>query len=67
MITLVVSPTVIAAALDNIDLLPLILSYISQPEFACLSVETELPGVAEAVGPNFSAAAAGREWIVKRV
>ncbi len=48
-------PAVVAAARNEVDLLPLVLPDVRRPEVAGLAVETHAPDVAQAVRPNLPA------------
>src|SRR5438552_3099507 len=47
------APAIVAAALDPVNLLPQILADVADPEVARGAVEAHLPGLAQAVGPDF--------------
>ena len=59
-------PAVVAAALDYVDLLPLVLADVAGPKGAGLAVEGESPGIAQTVGPDFGATAAVGKGVVGR-
>ena len=59
-------PAVVAAPLDDVDLLPLVLADVAGPQLAGLAVEGETPGVAEAVSPDLGAAATVSKRVVRR-
>src|SRR4051794_23707411 len=59
------APAVIAALLDQVNLLPEILTVLADPELARLAVEAEPPGIAQAVGPELGpGAGASDEGVV---
>src|SRR5207302_10729418 len=61
------APAVVAAAFNTINHLPQFPADIPDPQGAALSVETHLPRIAEAVGPDFRPrAGAVHERIVGR-
>ena len=51
------APAVIAPLLDQVNLLPEILTVLADPELARLAVEAEPPGIAQAVGPELGTGA----------
>ena len=46
------APAVVAALLDQVDLLPRVLPVVADPELARLPVVAQPPGIAQAVGPH---------------
>ena len=59
-------PPVVAAPLDEINLLPAVLPDVAGPEIPGVAVKAEPPRVAQAVCPDLTAPAARREGIVRR-
>src|SRR5207248_2553851 len=51
------APTIVAAALDDVDFLVEVLPHVSGPQRAGLAVEGHPPDVAQPVGPDFRAGA----------
>ena len=50
------APAVVAALGDEIHFLPQILAHVAHPKIAGLAVETVTPGIAQAVGEDFTCA-----------
>ena len=48
-------PAVVAAFGDEVHFLPFVLAHISGPELAGATIKTHAPGIAQSVGPDFTA------------